>query len=207
MIAFVRGQVSAVFVDSVVVDVGGVGIQVMCTPATLATLTIGSEVTLATAMVVREDSLTLFGFCDYDERGLFELLQTASGVGPKLAQAMLAVHGPDELRRAVLTDDLVALCKVPGVGRKGAQRVVLELKDRIGAPRVTRAEAASSGPAGAEAWREQVRAGLLGLGWTAREAESALDGVASMAQEFLSDGAPVPVAELLRAALRSLSKA
>ena len=197
MIAFVRGQVSAVFVDSVVVDVGGVGIQVMCTPATLATLTIGSEATLATAMVVREDSLTLFGFCDYDERGLFELLQTASGVGPKLAQAMLAVHGPDELRRAVLTDDLVALCKVPGVGRKGAQRVVLELKDRIGAPRVTRAEA----------WREQVRAGLLGLGWTAREAESALDGVASMAQEFLSDGAPVPVAELLRAALRSLSKA
>ena len=98
MIAFVRGPVSSVFVDSAVVDVGGVGMQVMCTPTTLAGLHLGEVVTLATAMVVREDSLTLFGFASYDERSLFELLQTASGVGPRLAQAMLAVHGPDELR-------------------------------------------------------------------------------------------------------------
>jgi Holliday junction DNA helicase RuvA len=210
MIAFVRGPVSAVFVDSAVVDVGGVGIQVMCTPATLAGLSIGEQVTLATAMVVREDSLTVFGFADYDERALFELLQTASGVGPKLAQAMLAVHGPDELRRAVLAEDLVSLCRVPGVGRKGAQRIVLELKDRIGSPTgtvSTGVRAVARTPVGPDGWREQVRAGLLGLGWSSREAESALDGVAAMAEESMSDGAPAPVADLLRSALRSLSRA
>jgi len=209
LIAFVRGPVSAVFVDSAVIEVGGVGILVMCTPNALASLRVGDDAMLATSMVVREDSLTLFGFADYDERGVFELLQTASGVGPKLAQAMLAVHGADGLRRAVTSEDLVALCKVPGVGRKGAQRIVLELKDRIGAPTTStvagkdRAAPASSD----EVWREQVRAGLLGLGWSAREAEAAVETVAPMAAEAASDGAPAPVAELLRAALRSLSKA
>lgn len=206
MIAFVRGPVSAVFVDSAVVEVGGIGIQVMCTPGTLASLHVGAEATLSTSMVVREDSLTLFGFADYDERGLFELLQTASGVGPKLAQAMLAVHGPDELRRAVASEDLFALCKVSGVGRKGAQRIVLELKDRIGAPVGGPAKLAVSA-GGHQAWRDQVRAGLLGLGWSNREAEAALDTVAPMAEETESAGASAPVAELLRAALRSLSKA
>lgn len=210
MIAFVRGPVSSIFVDSAVVDVGGVGVLVMCTPSTLAGLRLGDETTLATAMVVREDSLTLFGFADYDERAVFELLQTASGVGPRLAQAMLAVHGPDELRRAVVTEDLSALCKVPGIGRKGAQRVVLELKDRIGVPRGGGAGAtgtASAASAGGRGWREQVRTGLLGLGWPAREADAALDNVAPMADQAMTDGTPVPVAELLRAALRSLSRA
>ena len=207
MIAFVTGKVSAVFVDSAVVDVGGVGIQVMCTPGGLAGLRVGEEATLATSMVVREDSLTLFGFADYDERALFELLQTASGVGPKLAQAMLAVHGPDALRRAVATEDLVTLCAVPGIGRKGAQRIVLELKDRIGAPSPNGVPAQAHGQHHDEAWRDQVRAGLLGLGWSVKEAEAAVDAVAPMAAESLSDGEPAPVAELLRAALRSLSRA
>jgi Holliday junction DNA helicase RuvA len=207
MIAFVTGKVSAVFVDSAVVDVGGVGIQVMCTPGCLAGLRIGESATLATSMVVREDSLTLFGFADFEERALFELLQTASGVGPKLAQAMLAVHGPDALRRAVATEDLVTLCAVPGIGRKGAQRIVLELKERIGAP-TTGSSLASARTGGAgEGWRDQVRAGLLGLGWSVKEAEAAVDAVAPMAAESLSDGEPAPVAELLRAALQSLSKA
>lgn len=206
MIAFVRGPVAAVHLDSAVIEVGGIGLQVMCTPATLAGLRIGTETTLATSMVVREESLTLFGFADHEERGLFELLQTASGVGPKLAQAMLAVHGPDELRRAVTTEDLVALCKVPGVGRKGAQRIVLELKDRIGAP-------SASPPAGGrrtpvtDDWRDTVRGGLLGLGWSVREADAALDAVAPVAESAVSDGTPLSTAELLRAALRSLSRA
>ncbi|MDQ4085203.1 MAG: Holliday junction branch migration protein RuvA, partial [Actinomycetota bacterium] len=134
MIAFVHGRVAAVGLDSAVVEVGGIGLQVLCTPGTLATLRPGEQARLPTSMVVREDSLTLFGFADEDERALFELLQTASGVGPKLAQAMLAVHGPEELRRAVAGDDIAALTRVPGIGRKGAQRIVLELKDRIGAP-------------------------------------------------------------------------
>jgi Holliday junction DNA helicase RuvA len=207
VIAFVRGEVSAVFVDSAVIDVGGVGIQVMCTPSTLADLTRGGQATLMTAMVVREDSLTLFGFADYDERALFELLQTASGVGPKLAQAMLAMHGPDELRRAVVTEDLVALCRVPGVGRKGAQRIVLELKDRIGTPTGAVPGIGSGGRPGTSGWRDQVRAGLLGLGWSTREADAALDNVSPMAEESMSDGGPAPVADLLRAALQSLSRA
>jgi holliday junction DNA helicase RuvA len=207
VIAFVRGPVAAVFVDSAVVDVGGVGMLVACTPGALADLEVGAEVTLATSLVVREDSLTLFGFADYEERALFELLQTASGVGPKLAQAMLAVHGPDELRRAVTAEDLLTLCKVPGIGRKGAQRIVLELKDRIGAPSRPLPKPGSSPPIDAADWRSQVKSGLLGLGWSTREADGALDSVAPLAEAAAEDGSPVPVAELLRASLRFLSKA
>lgn len=207
MIAFVKGPVSAVFGDSAVVDVGGVGILVMCTPAALSSLRVGEEATLATSMVVREDSLTLFGFADYDERGIFELLQTASGVGPKLAQAMVAVHGPDELRRAVVHEDLVSLCKVPGIGKKGAQRIVLELKDKIGAPTGSGAGPVPVSRTGDDSWRDQVRAGLLGLGWSTKEAEGAVEAVAPEAESALAEGQPVVVGELLRSALRSLSKA
>jgi Holliday junction DNA helicase RuvA len=207
VIAFVRGRVATVFVDSAVLEVGGVGMQVMCTPGTLARLRVGEEATLATSMVVREDSLTLFGFADYDERALFELLQTASGVGPKLAQAMLAVHGPEALRGAVATDDLAALTRVPGIGRKGAQRIVLELKDRIGAPSGEVSEPGRPATVVNGAWREQVHAGLLGLGWSAKEAEAACDRVAPMAEEAATAGDALAVPELLRAALRTLSKA
>src|SRR5262249_4704631 len=154
MIAFVRGPVSAVFADSAVIEVGGIGIQGLCTPTALASLRGGAEANLATSMVVREESLALYGVADYDERGVFEPLQTASGVGPKLAQAMLAVHGPDEIRRAIMSDDLASLCAVPGIGRKGAQRIVLELKDKIGVPTGSGAGPVPvKGPAAAS-WRD-----------------------------------------------------
>ena len=200
MIAFVRGRVAQLGLTSVVVDLGGVGLELNCTPGTLATLRTGGEATLPTSMVVREDSLTLFGFLDEDERSLFELLQTASGVGPKLAQAMLAVLPPDDLRRAVLGEDVRALTRVPGIGQKGAQRIILELKDRIGAP-TGPATSAAAAPAQSEpAWRAQVREGLVGLGWSVKEAERAVDIVAE-------DAGPIPdVAALLRAALRTLSR-
>jgi Holliday junction DNA helicase RuvA len=201
VIAFVHGRVETVTLDSAVVDVGGVGLQVLCTPATLASLRPGEQARLPTSMVVREDSLTLFGFADDDERGLFELLQTASGVGPKLAQAMLAVHGPDELRRSVAGDDLAALTKVPGIGRKGAQRIVLELKDRIGAPTpAAPGGGAVAAPGPSAQWRDQVHQALLGLGWSARDAESAVDAVSDQA------GDSPDVSVLLRAALRTLAK-
>ena len=200
MIAFVQGRVASVALDSAVVDVGGVGLQVLCTPATLATLRNGEHARLPTSMVVREDSLTLFGFADDDERALFELLQTASGVGPKLAQAMLAVHGPDELRMAVASDDLVALTKVPGIGRKGAQRIVLELKDRIGPPGASVTTDRTPATGDTQQWRDQVHQALLGLGWSARDAESAVSAVADQA------GASPDVSALLRAALRTLAK-
>ncbi len=134
MIAFVTGQVAALAPTTAVVEVGGVGMAVQCTPNTLARLTIGQQAVLHTSLVVREDSLTLYGFADDDERQVFELLQTASGVGPRLAQAMLAVHSPDALRAAVASGDEKALTAVPGIGKKGAQKLLLELKDRLGTP-------------------------------------------------------------------------
>jgi len=203
LIAFVRGTVSAVTLTSAVVDVGGVGLEVMCTPGTLATLRTGREATLPTSMVVREDSLTVFGFTDEDEKQVFELVQTASGVGPKLAQAMLAVLSPDDLRAAVSAEDVKTLTRVPGIGQKGAQRIILELRDRLGAPVGAAATTAGPAPGGVPTapWRDQVQQGLVGLGWSAREADKAVEAVAPDA------GDRPDVAALLRAALRTLSKA
>ena len=147
--------------DEVLVRVGGVGLSVQCTPGTLAGLRVGESTHLPTSLVVREESLTLYGFADEDERVVFELLQTASGVGPRLAQAMLAVHSPDALRLAVATEDLAALTQVPGIGRKGAQRIVLELKDRLGAARGGRA-GVQPRPVPAAAWRDQLHGALAG---------------------------------------------
>jgi Holliday junction DNA helicase RuvA len=198
MIAFVRGEVAEVTLNSAVLEVGGVGLELMCTPNTLATLRTGQVATLPTSMVVREDSLTLFGFVDDDEKQVFELVQTASGVGPKLAQAMLAVLTPDAVRRAVAGDDVRTLTAVPGIGQKGAQRIILELKDRIGAPFSGGAAVRS---VASEPWRDQVQQGLVGLGWAAKDADKAIDAVADQA------GERPDVAALLRAALRTLSRA
>ena len=205
MIAFVRGQVAQVGVTSVVVDLGSVGLEVQCAPATIAGLRLGSPAELATSMVVREDSLTVFGFADEDEKQLFELLQTASGVGPKLAQAMLAVLSPDELRRAVAVEDVKALTRVPGIGQKGAQRIILELKDRLGAP-VGRGPTRVNGAPATSPWRDQVHQGLVGLGWSAKEAERAAEAVAEERGPDEQAGPP-DVGALLRAALRALSRA
>lgn len=199
MIAFVRGEVAALNLTSAVLDVGGVGLELMCTPGTLATLRVGTTASLPTSMVVREDSLTVFGFLDDDEKQIFELVQTASGVGPKVAQAMVAVLSPDDLRAAVAGEDVKTLTRVPGIGQKGAQRIILELKDRIGAPTGARLAGQSSTP-GAP-WRDQVHQGLVGLGWSAKEAEKAVEIVAPDA------GSSPDVGALLRAALRALSKA
>ena len=198
MIAFVRGEVAAVTLTSAILEVGGVGLELMCTPNTLATLRTGHTATLPTSMVVREDSLTLFGFADDDEKQVFELVQTASGVGPKLAQAMLAVLTPDAVRRAVAGDDVRTLTTVPGIGQKGAQRIILELKDRIGVPVAT---SGGGVPVLAEPWREQVQQGLVGLGWSAKDADRAIETVSEDA------GDQPDVAALLRAALRTLSRA
>lgn len=216
MIAFVAGRVAAVSPGSAVLEVGGVGMSVQCTPGTLAGLRVGEAARVPTSLVVREDSLTLFGFADDDERDTFELLQSASGVGPKVAQAMLAVHTPDELRRAVAAEDLTALMKVSGVGKKGAQRIILELKDRLGPPMgTTTTSVATASASSSEAWRDQVRDGLIGLGWAAREAEDAVDIVAADRVRSTADTVDTvdhadndaaDVAALMRAALRTLSR-
>jgi Holliday junction DNA helicase RuvA len=197
VIAFLDGRVAAAGPDGAVIDVGGVGLAVQCAPGTIATLQVGQRAHVPTSLVVREDSLTLYGFADEDERVTFELLQTASGVGPRLALAMLATHSPNELRRAVASADLTALTLVPGIGKKGAQRIVLELKDRLGG---AVDGAAPATPAREAGWREQVHAGLTNLGWTARDADAAVEAVAPQAAET-SD-----VAVLLRSALRKLNR-
>ena len=200
MIAFVRGEVAAVTLSSAVLEVGGVGLELMCTPGTLATLRVGTPATLPTSMVVREDSLTIFGFLDEDEKQVFEIVQTASGVGPKVAQAIVAVMSPDDVRRAITTEDVKALTRVPGIGQKGAQRIILELKDRIGPPVGVHHPAAAAAHA-TETWRDQVHQGLMGLGWSAKESEKAVEAVAPEAGDAPDVGA------LLRAALRTLSRA
>jgi Holliday junction DNA helicase RuvA len=206
MIAHVTGCVAAVAPDGAVIDVGGIGLLVQCTPGTLAGLRPGEQARVATSLVVREDSLTLYGFATEDERNVFELVQTASGVGPRLAQAMLAVLTPDALRRAVATEDLAVLMSVPGIGRKGAQRIVLELAGRLGNPADGTAPAwVGSLTARPPLWQEQVRAGLASLGWGSREADQA---IAAVEPDLAADGGPgeIDVAVALRAALRVLGR-
>ncbi|MFG2355275.1 Holliday junction branch migration protein RuvA [Streptomyces sp. NPDC048521] len=200
MIAFVSGTVAALAPDAAVVEVGGVGMAVQCTPDTLSTLRIGRPAKLHTSLVVREDSLTLYGFADDDERQVFELLQTASGVGPRLAQAMLAVHTPDALRRAVATGDEKALTAVPGIGKKGAQKLLLELKDRLGEP----LGAPALGAPVSQGWRDQLHAALIGLGYATREADEAVAAVAPQAE---AAGGTPQVGQLLKAALQTLNRA
>ena len=202
MIASVRGRVTAVSPDGAVVEVGGVGLAVSCSPSTIATLRVGDEARLATSLIVREDSLTLYGFPDDDARGLFELLQTASGVGPRLAQAVLAVHAPDVVRKAIATGDATTLTRVPGIGKKGAERLILELRDRIG-PVGGGGEGAMSLPVAGITWQDQVRQGLVGLGWTAGQADQAVSVVAA---DLGGEAAPaVPV--LLKRAIQVLGRA
>jgi Holliday junction DNA helicase RuvA len=202
VIASVSGVVQTVRLDAVVVEVGGVGLLVHATPTTLAGLRAGQTATLATSLVVREDALTLFGFGDADERDVFEVLQTVSGVGPRLALAMLAVHTPDGLRRAVADEDLAALKRVPGIGHKGAQRIVLELGDRLGAPiPLASGGGVAPGASAAGDHRTAVVDALVGLGWQARTAQAAVDTVLEGSTEPVGPG---EVAGLLRAALRTL---
>jgi Holliday junction DNA helicase RuvA len=207
VIAHLAGTVAGVTPDGAVIDVGGVGLRVQCTPGTLASLRPGEPARVATSLVVREDSLTLFGFGTDDERNVFELLQTATGIGPRLALAMLAVHSPDALRKAVATEDLGALMMVSGIGKKGAQRLVLELAGKLGEPGdgVAGGAASPAGRGAAPSWRDQVQSGLVNLGWSARDAEAA---VAVVEAESREAGGDVPdVATALRAALRKLSRA
>ncbi len=197
MIASLTGQVSGITAQGVVLTVGGIGLAVLTTPGTRARLRAGEQAFLATSLLVREDSLTLYGFETDDERDVFELLQTSSGVGPKVAQAVLTVHTPDAVRRAIATEDLAALCLVPGIGRKGAQRMVLELRDRMGV--ASSGTAVSSGPP----WRDLLTEALTGLGWSSSQADETVVRLA--ASHPAATEADVPT--LLREALALLGKA
>lgn len=202
MIAEVTGVVRAITPELALVSVGGVGLQIHCAPATLAGLREGEAATLATALVVREDSLTLFGFADADERAVFETLQTATGVGPRLAQAVLSVLTPEAVRCAVADDDVTSLTRVPGVGKKVAQRLILELSGRLEPPaRTAPAAAADAAPD----VHEEVRDGLVSLGYSAREADAAVSAAYDATAGATGAGG-ADSTELLRAALALLRR-
>lgn len=203
MISHLRGTVAAVGGTWLVVDLSGFGVRALCTPATVAAVRVGEPCELHTSLVVREDSLTVYGFADAEERDAFELVQSASGIGPKIAQAVVSVMAPDQLREAIATENLLALTAVPGIGKKGAQRMVLELKDKIhtlGA--VPDLSTTAPAPDAEPVWREQVRSGLESLGWSPRDADAAAERVAHLVDEDPQIG----IAALMKAALRTLAK-
>jgi Holliday junction DNA helicase RuvA len=210
VISHLDGLVAAIAPEGAVIEVGGVGLLVQATPGTLATLRSGERAWVATSLVVREDALTLYGFASDDERDVFELLQTASGVGPRLALAMLASFSPDGLRQAIAAEDVAALTRVPGIGRKGAQRIVLELAGRLGSPGAPVSPAGTAGPGSAAAraasWRDQVRTGLVNLGWQARDADQAIAAVETELADAAAGDGEIDVSTALRAALRKLSR-
>lgn len=203
MISSVRGQVLAISLDHVVVEVGGVGLAVLATPATLATLRVGEQATLHTQLVVREDSLTLYGFVETESRELFVLLQSVSGIGPRLALAALAVLDPDTLRAALADGNLAVLTQVPGIGKKGAERLSLELRDKVDTVPGGGAAAGAPGaaPAAANGVKPDVVEALVSLGFAAKQAEKAVDGVLAENGDGASDTSAV-----LRAALGILGK-
>jgi holliday junction DNA helicase RuvA len=172
MIASVRGEVLDIALDHVVIEAAGVGYKVMAAPSTLATLRRGSEARLITAMIVREDSMTLYGFSEADARDLFLTLLGVSGVGPKIALATLAVYDARALRRALADGDITALTRVPGIGKRGAERMVLELRDKIG-PVTPSGAVALNG----HSVRGPVVEALVGLGFAVKQAEEATDKV------------------------------
>lgn len=196
MIASVRGEVLEIALDHAVIEAAGVGYKLNATPSTLAGLTRGEQTRLYTAMIVREDSMTLFGFADTEARELFGLLQTVNGVGPRLAMAVLAVLEPEALRKALAEGNLTTLTRVPGIGRRGAERMIVELRDKVDAVAVR------SGPAAAPAAgpvRDQVVEALTGLGFTLKQAEPAVDTV-------LAEQPGASTSAVLRAALGLLGR-
>jgi Holliday junction DNA helicase RuvA len=200
MISRLRGEVLAAGGTWVELDLSGFGVRVLCTPATAASARLGEHMVVHTSLVVREDSLTLYGFGSGDERDLFELAQSASGIGPRIALAICSVFTPPEFAAAVRAENTSAITKVPGIGAKGAAKLVLELKDKVLG--FAGSTAGPGLPVVTDGWREQVRGGLEGLGYSTRDAEVACDRVA----DLVASDPDVAVAVLLRAALRSLAK-
>ena len=205
MISHVTGDVIAVGADHIEVLLGAVGFSVQV-PASLAvSLKVGDNVSLSTTMVVREDAITLYGFADSVGRDDFLTLLSVSGIGPRLALAIVSTMSPEHLRSAISTGNLAALTSISGVGKKGAERLVVELRDKL-TPVAASATMGGTASVGSHAWQDQVRSALLGLGWTARDAQSAVESVALLEFEDGRAAAEQPTAALLRAALRSLDR-
>jgi Holliday junction DNA helicase RuvA len=198
MISLLSGSVRSIANDRLVVEVGGFGVSVLVNPQTAAQVTLGAQVQLFTSLVVREESLTLFGFINDESRSLFELVQTVSGIGPKVALSILGALTPEDLSRAISQEDISAIEKVPGIGRKGAQRLILELKGKLGD-----LSPAQQYRSHQPQWREQLTSALVSLGFSPKESDSAISQVVSSLQLDGVDAAQLDLSELLRLTLAS----
>jgi Holliday junction DNA helicase RuvA len=197
MISMINGIVRSIGADRAIVEVGGVGLSITITPATSALLNIGAPAQFYTSLVVREDSLTLFGFLDDEVRTLFELVQTVSGIGPKVAMSIVAALSPSQLGMAVAQEDISAIEKVPGIGRKGAQRLILELKGKL-SDFGTGHKSAHHQPV----WREQLASALISLGFSAKESDNAITSVVNQISEEGGDANSAELSDLLKRALQ-----
>jgi len=198
MISLVTGIVRSVSSDKTVIEVGGVGLSLSVTNHTSSQLHLGTSAQLFTSLVVREDSLTLYGFLDEQSRNTFELLQTVSGIGPKVALAVMGSHSAESLAKAIAQEDIKAIEKVPGIGRKGAQRLILELKGKLN----------DFGSAGAShvhqpVWREQLMSALISLGYSSKESDGAINEVLAEYSEKGVDPSSLELSELLKRVLQS----
>lgn len=201
MISFLRGTVAHVGLSTAVIELNGAGMSVHATPQTLSRLRLGEEGRLFTSLIVREDSLTLFGFATEDEREVFDVLLSVSGVGPRLALAVLAVHDPEAIRVAAHTGDSKTFTKVPGIGPKVAGRIVLELAGKL-VPHGTPGSAGAVTAAEA-AWKPQVIAAMTSLGWSEKDAAASIEKALADDPEVSFRG---NVPEILRTTLRWLGQ-
>lgn len=197
MIAHLTGTVRHLTTEKVVLEVGGVGYSISITPRTSTHIVMGSEISLSTTLIVREDSMTLFGFLDARDRDIYETLQSVTGIGPKVALAITGALTPDELARAIALEDIAAIEKVPGIGRKGAQRLILELKGKLVSDTSTPQLATHS------AVRDQLLSALTGLGFTAKESDIAINNTFASLVENGEEPSSMGVPELLKLALQN----
>lgn len=196
MISLVNGVVRSISLDRVIVEVGGVGLSLAVTQKTSAQLNIGVQAQLFTTLVVREDALTLYGFLEDGDRALFELVQTVSGIGPKVALSIVSALSPSQLAVAVAQEDISAIEKVPGIGRKGAQRLILELKGKL-----TDFGTSSKSDRHQPVWREQLTSALVSLGFSAKDSDAAISQVVARLSEDGVDAQTLELSDLLKRAL------
>lgn len=198
MISMISGTIRALSLERAVVEVSGIGYSLLITPRTSQNLTLGGEASFYTTLVVREDSLTLFAFLDITERDTYEILQTVTGIGPKVALAITGALTADDLARAISQEDIGAIEKVPGIGKKGAQRLILELKGKLhSATSDVRVSIAQSGV------RDQLVAALTGLGFSPKDSDAAITATFASLSESSTDPSKIEISELLRLALQS----
>ncbi|MGH2808233.1 MAG: Holliday junction branch migration protein RuvA [Actinomycetota bacterium] len=193
MIGFVRGEVASRTIDGCTLDVGGVGYTLACSATTMASLpSVGEQARVWTHLHVREDALALFGFSTESERTMFGALLSVSGVGPKVALQICSAFAPDAFRRALVTDDVDSITAVPGIGKKTAARVVLELKEKLDLPDL----AVVGSNKGADTL-SKARSALENLGYSPHEVRAALGSLAPNDGETVED--------VVRSALRVLA--